>query len=344
MRWMRSGSRMRNSIHQECQRLRRKWRAARRNDVTQNQSCGKVAAMQTARFRSLVFLACVVVLSCFGYFVVLRHGLGGKVFGIPAVFYIMYAPTGAAIASTLITKRSWRNFGLRLPKAKYMLAGWLIPVAYATVTYVTVLIIGAGGVPNPKFVSAVSAQLHLQGKPDWLVVLCAFVAIATIATLFSCLSAAGEEIGWRGFWVPELTNWLGFKRAAIFSGIFWASWHVPIIVFGDYNAGTPRWFEVPCFAAMVISIAVLFAWIRLRSGSVWPCVLLHASHNAIIQAFYDNVTVNKAHTHWYTTEFGLGLVIPTVLIAIWCWRRPVAAIDNPSEAPDHLAFAAPSQR
>ena len=35
-----------------------------------------------------------------------------------------------------------------------------------------------------------------------------------------------------------------------------------------------------CFTVMVLGISFLFAWMRLKSGSVWTGVFLHASHNA----------------------------------------------------------------
>jgi hypothetical protein len=41
---------------------------------------------------------------------------------------------------------------------------------------------------------------------------------------------------------------------------------------------------------MVLGISFLFAWMRLKSGSVWTGMLLHASHNLFVQAFFDAQT------------------------------------------------------
>jgi len=38
---------------------------------------------------------------------------------------------------------------------------------------------------------------------------------------------------------------------------------------------------------MIVSISFVFAWMRLKSGSLWTGVLLHASHNLFIQAFFS---------------------------------------------------------
>ncbi|MEO8727434.1 MAG: CPBP family intramembrane glutamic endopeptidase, partial [Acidobacteriaceae bacterium] len=217
--------------------------------------------------------------------------------------------------------RSLREIGWKPGKAKYLLAGWLIPIAYATVAYGGVWITGLGGVPAQTFLDHAATRFHLPGQSSLAVTLSAFVVIGTVGTLAGLISATGEEIGWRGFLVPELAKWLGFRRAALFSGAFWALWHWPAILFTAYSSGTPRPYELACFSAMVLSIAVLFAWIRLKSKSVWPCALLHASHNAIIQSFFDQITTERGHTKYFTSEFGIALVIPTLLIAIWCWKH-----------------------
>jgi len=31
-------------------------------------------------------------------------------------------------------------------------------------------------------------------------------------------------------------------KIAVVSGVIWASWHVPLILFADYNSGTPSWY------------------------------------------------------------------------------------------------------
>ena len=40
---------------------------------------------------------------------------------------------------------------------------------------------------------------------------------------------------WRGFLVPELTTWVGFRRASLCSGVIWGAWHLPGILTGACN-------------------------------------------------------------------------------------------------------------
>jgi membrane protease YdiL (CAAX protease family) len=114
---------------------------------------------------------------------------------------------------------------------------------------------------------------------------------------------------------------MSLTRVTIVSGLIWAAWHVPLIAFADYNAGTNTYYAVACFAISVIAISLPMAWLRLRSDSVWPAALAHASHNLYIQDFFDKVTVDTGKTRWLTGEFGAALSI-TICITAWLfWRR-----------------------
>ena len=70
----------------------------------------------------------------------------------------------------------------------------------------------------------------------------------------------------------------------------WAAWHYPILLFGDYNAGTSAWFGLSCFTVSVIGMSVVYTWFRLVSGSLWTTTFLHASHNTLIQAVFTPLT------------------------------------------------------
>ena len=84
---------------------------------------------------------------------------------------------------------------------------------------------------------------------------------------------------------------------------------------------------------MVMGISFAFAWLRLRSGSVWTGMFMHASHNLWIQGFFDRVTVNTGKTLWYTTEFGASLAVVGVIVAYVFWRRRDLLGPLPAAAP-----------
>jgi membrane protease YdiL (CAAX protease family) len=163
------------------------------------------------------------------------------------------------------------------------------------------------------------------------------VTFIVLGSLQSLLSATGEELGWRGFLVPTLARTMSFGRTALVSGAIWAAWHVPLIVFADYNAGTATWYAVLCFVAMVVSLSVPLAWLRLRSGSVWPAAILHATHNLFVQGFFDRVTVDTGPTRWLTSEFGAALAVAVGATAWVFWRARGAALSRDEPLPARAA-------
>jgi hypothetical protein len=66
----------------------------------------------------------------------------------------------------------------------------------------------------------------------------------TVATIPAIARALGEEIGWRGFLVPELAKVSSFAAVGLISGSLWALWHAPMILFSHYNEGTPAWYAL----------------------------------------------------------------------------------------------------
>lgn len=160
--------------------------------------------------------------------------------------------------------------------------------------------------------------------------------IAGVLGLQGGLFALGEEIGWRGFLVPHLAP-LGFTRTALISGGVWALWHYPMLLFADYNAGTPAWYGLSCFTVMTVGISFAYTWLRLRSGSLWTGVLLHTSHNLFIQGVFGPLTADTGPTEYVAGEFGAALAVVGLLVGYLFWRRrgevaTPAAVAPPSPA------------
>ena len=271
------------------------------------------SAVYLAKRRALIFFALLIAFSSAAYYISIQVRAGWS------ALFMMWCPGLAAFAASAVTRRPLSEIGWRPGRLKYLLTGWLIPIAYSSVTYVTAWLTGIGSMPSPLFLKRAALTLNMPGREPTEIVLAAFAYISVMGLMN--IGALGEEIGWRGFLVPELNKWMGFKKAALLSGAVWAVWHWPVVIWSNYNVGTPLPYALACLSALAIASAVLYAWIRLKSGSIWPCVLLHAAHNAIIQMFFDRVTIDTGRTKYFTTEFGIGLLIPVVAIAWYCWRR-----------------------
>jgi len=134
-------------------------------------------------------------------------------------------------------------------------------------------------------------------------------------------AALGEEIGWRGFLTPELSKITSYTNTSLITGFTWAIWHFPILIFADYNSGTPVWYGLTCFTVMVVSSCFIYTWFRLKSNSLWTGVILHASHNLFIQSIFTPLTSDTGHTKYFIDEFGVLLPIVSVIAGIYFWTR-----------------------
>lgn len=240
-------------------------------------------------------------------------------------FYLMWSPGFAALATSLIFRHNLKGFGWLPGKPIYLLIGYFMPIAYALLAYSFVWLTGLGGFPNPEFLQEVHKS-HPQS--DQMTAMAQYLANLMIVSFIpNMLKPLGEELGWRGFLVPELTRQMSYTKASLLIGVLWALWHYPAILCTNYNIGTPSWFAIPCFTVLVILASFVTAWLRLCSKSVWPSVIWHSSHNCIIQAFFTPITVNKTYTLYFIDEFGITLVVTLALAAYLCWRfqKPATA-------------------
>jgi hypothetical protein len=48
---------------------------------------------------------------------------------------------------------------------------------------------------------------------------------------------------------------------------------------------------------------------------------MHATHNGVIQAFFDAITAPTSLTPWFIGEFGIALVPFSALAAWYFWKR-----------------------
>ncbi|MGP4093207.1 lysostaphin resistance A-like protein [Nonomuraea sp. KM90] len=94
------------------------------------------------------------------------------------------------------------------------------------------------------------------------------------------IPALGEEWGWRGWLVPRLVATNGVLAGLLISGFVWGLWHAPLTLLG-YNYPRLGSWAALAFIGFCVLAGVLLGWLRLRTGSVWPAVVAHASLNAI---------------------------------------------------------------
>jgi membrane protease YdiL (CAAX protease family) len=120
----------------------------------------------------------------------------------------------------------------------------------------------------------------------------------------------GEEIGWRGFALPELLRGRSPLVASIILGLVWSSWHLPFFA--------TRLEAFPLYLVIVSAWTVLFTWLWLgAAGSLVVVTLMHAMFN---DASVLKVGVEPA---WNDLLTALVSIAVAGLVALG-WRRQTA--------------------
>jgi uncharacterized protein len=94
-----------------------------------------------------------------------------------------------------------------------------------------------------------------------------------------------EEIGWRGFALPQLQKRYNALIATLIVGTLWALWHFPLVFLAGPMAEAPfLWFIT------IVTNAFIYTWIyNSTKGSILLVALLHVSLN-IFGAFITGVS------------------------------------------------------
>ena len=246
--------------------------------------------------RVYTFLALTLALSSVFYYLAFSSGSAGR-YGA----FWMWCPGLAAVLTSMRYRDVVRDFGWGMPNRIYLLDGYLTPLVYSAVIYGLVWVTGIGGFKPPRLTQT--------------------LIYATLGLVTACLAALGEELGWRGLLVPQMAKITSFTRASALSGLIWAAWHYPMILFADYNSGAPLWFVVPVFTATVVGASFYVNWLRLASGSLWPAVVFHGATNLFIQQIFLDMTVMKPLTPYFVDDFGLGYTAAMLVLGFMAWRN-----------------------
>ncbi|MFL5991585.1 MAG: CPBP family intramembrane glutamic endopeptidase, partial [Rubrobacteraceae bacterium] len=123
----------------------------------------------------------------------------------------------------------------------------------------------------------------------------------------------GEEFGWRGYLQVRLLSHSPLK-AAIATGFIWAIWHYPLYFLG-YSEYANAFIGLITATIFAILLAIILAWLRLRTRSVWSSSLAHAGTNMILATLSTALLVGGAKIDWAVND--LLQSIPLAAICAW---------------------------
>ncbi|MEQ8156181.1 MAG: type II CAAX endopeptidase family protein [Clostridiaceae bacterium] len=258
----------------------------------------------------VVFLIIVLMLSTIVDILWIKGGEAASKSGISVI--LMWCPAIAAFISRGIYYKKEKILGWNKCKIYFILIAIFAPVIYLVLSYGIYWLVNKGSFTGDlNTLSSVASTYTSKTSHQSIVTVITII----IAIPSSILAAMGEEIGWRGFLLPQMIKIWNIKAAITISGLIWAVWHMPIMIAGLYDSGTPIWYQLPMFTISVLSIAVIISVLRVKSNSIWPAIILHASHNYFDQAIFGTLTksTNKAY---FVGETGIITVIAMILVTM----------------------------
>lgn len=244
--------------------------------------------------KAITYLGILCVVCPVFYFFSIRAGgiQGGSLFLIG----LMWMPTVSAVCTKLIYDHTLKGIGWKIKGWREIGTAYLLPLLSCVIVYGFTWITGIG---NCAFIGIVP-----------------FIVMGTLGLFGSMITAIGEEIGWRGFLLTELRSSLSYKKINLVIGVIWYIYHLPLIIFSNYNNGNKPASAI-CFFVMVMSMTAIVNTLCMKAGSMWPAVVLHSSHNLFVQSVFDKMTVNKSYTQYITSEFGIGLALCYAVAAMF---------------------------
>jgi membrane protease YdiL (CAAX protease family) len=221
------------------------------------------------------------------------------------------SPAIAAIVTRLGFQRTLRGMGWNGARIKYYAVAFALPIVYLSAVYVPLWAIGYGTL-HPDAFDWVTGTLPVSGGHHRFGNVSAVVGAATTLIQLAGL-ALGEELGWRGFLVPELAKITSFTKLALITGIVWAVWHFPALIHVDC-CGVGLGYYLPVFTVSIVGESFMYAWFRLKSDSVWVPTILHASYNLWIGMF-ASVTRHVNGSEVVVHGFGRWDYLQAVMLA-----------------------------
>jgi membrane protease YdiL (CAAX protease family) len=206
-----------------------------------------------------------------------------------------------------ITKEGFGDAGLALHLRSgwaYYLVAWLFPLIVVGMVIELAMVLG---ISRPEL-SRLGTLFPGMQLPGWAGLPLLMGVPILMMPLFW-----GEEFGWRGYLQIRLLNHSPIK-AATATGFIWAVWHYPLYFLGYSEYANP-FIGLITATVFAILLAIILAWLRLSTRSVWSSSLAHAGTNMVLATLSTALLVGGAKIDWAVND--LLQSVPLAAICAW---------------------------
>jgi CAAX protease family protein len=270
-----------------------------------------------------VFVLTAYALSIMLSFVIgLTGGYRSKWIGLGYVSMVI--PTVAvAIANAMSAGKPRVLEGRSFPLRYLPLALFLMPIAMHAVMLPTAAALGTLHWQD-WLTKAADGLYHSPADRGWgalttsdLVLRIALNAIVGVIVVSAL--ALFEEIGWRAWLLPRLSDLMTRRKAIVLSSIIWALWHVPYALAGiQHLNGVPLVWTVFVVPVGVLGSGLVLGWFWMKTESLWILAIAHGALNDWGQYAFKFVGPGQTSDAVVLSSGSLALVTLGIIL---CWTR-----------------------
>lgn len=169
------------------------------------------------------------------------------------------------------------------------------------------------------------------GLPDTIDINAGTIAVTAIVLWVVSMAAIpihllelGEEIGWRGYLLPQFLKFMSAPKAVLLSGILWGIMHAPLIYFG-FNYGSDYWGApysgILLMVVFCVGIGSWMSYTMLKTGNCMYAAIIHGAVNVAADMQIISLTVGRPLLGPAPTGI-IGMSIILVIGMILFFRLP----------------------
>lgn len=196
----------------------------------------------------------------------------------------------------------FHTFSLTKPSSKWVFISIIVPIVM--------------GIGLHTYFYVTHGDFFLITKP------LPFIALLLIGLTISAFSALVEEVIWRGNYYYYLRQRFSFWPTALFIGVIWSLWHLPIALL--YKSYTTPVLSFPVYLFILFALSLVLSIIREVAQSIIPVALLHGMMNVFYLSDGQQMSVTTDFQEWLKC---IGIVL-LFIVCILLLRHKIVTISK----------------
>jgi membrane protease YdiL (CAAX protease family) len=184
---------------------------------------------------------------------------------------------GPALAAIVVAALSQGRRGLEALLSR--LFAWRVGIRWYLVALLLVPVAGLGIAAGYVLTGNLTAAM--PGMDYWRANLGMHFVAVTSAVALGLFVSVGEELGWRGYALPELQERLNPLASSAVIGLLWGGWHFNGLLGGQTEV--LQFLDVFFFVVGTVSASVIYTWLFNNTrGSVPIACLFHSAYDVTV--------------------------------------------------------------